>query len=191
MKRSSKQVEVKFAGTGCQQIDIIANILAEAAFAQKYKVILTLKHEKEVRCGLCAVEVIISNNEIDFPKCENLNILVALSQEGYDASMDEIKKDTIQILDSLHVVKISKISHLVILPLTHLSYRKSGTEEYANFIALGIAAHKIKIIKDRLIINLIKEKMPKEKKDLAVKAFKEGLKLSSSPAALTGRMASS
>ncbi|MFA4966636.1 MAG: 2-oxoacid:acceptor oxidoreductase family protein [Candidatus Margulisiibacteriota bacterium] len=178
MKKSSKQIEVKFAGTGCQKIDLIANILAEAAFAQKYKVVMTLKHEKEVRCGLCSAEVIISDNEIDFPKCENLDVLVALSQEGYDASLDDIKKDTIQIIDSLHVVKIGKMFNLSILPLTHISYRKTKTEEYANFVALGIAIKKLKVIKDRLIINLIKEKLPRNKADLAVKSFKEGMKLS-------------
>ena len=182
MKRSSKPVEIKFAGADGQGIRIVADILAEAAFAQKYRVVENARHEREVREGLHCVEIIISEAEIDFPKCENLDVLVALSQEGYDASMDEIKKDTVQILDSLHVVKISKISHLVILPLTHLSYRKSGTEEYANFIALGIAVKKVKIIKDRLVIYLIKEKMPKEKRDIAIKAFKGGLKLSSSPA---------
>jgi Pyruvate/2-oxoacid:ferredoxin oxidoreductase gamma subunit len=182
MKKSSKQVEIKFAGADSQGIRITADILAEAAFAQKYRVIESARHEKEVREGLCSVEIIISEAEIDFPTCENLDLLVALSQEGYDASLDEIKKDTVQILDSLHVVKISKISHLVILPLTHLSYRISGTEEYANFIALGIAAKKIKIIKDRTIINLIKEKIPKEKRGIAIKAFKEGLKQSLSPA---------
>ncbi len=179
MKRPSKRFEIKFAGADGQGIPLIADILAEAAFALKFRVVESYFRETEVRGGLSTCEIIICDCcEIDYPKAQDLDVLVALSQEGYDASIDETSRKTKQIIDSLHVGKIGRISELFLHPLTNLSYEKAGSEEYANFVALGLAVKLIKFIKDRTILNLIKEKLPAEQREKAAKAFKEGLKLS-------------
>ena len=177
MKRSSLRAEVRFAGADGQGMPLIAQILAEASFAGRFHVVETSTHEMEVRGGLNISDVIISDSEIEFPKPQGLDILIALSQEGYDAAAEELKKESIQILDSLHVGKISKISQLIIEPLTNISHEKTGSEEYANFVALGLAVKKLKIIKERHILNVIKEKLQVEDREKALKAFKEGLKL--------------
>lgn len=178
MKKSPKRFEVSFAGTAGQGIPVIADILGEAAFLSKYRVIMSPFHEMEVRGGLDLCEIIFCDCEIDYPKAQNLDILVALSQEAYDAAVEETSKKTVQILDSVHVVKIGKISELSLHPLTMIAHERIGSEEYANFLALGLAVKKLKLIKDRLIINLIKERIPAEQRDKALKAFKEGMKLS-------------
>lgn len=177
MKKTQKKAEIRFAGASGQGIPLIAQILSEAAFAGKFKVIETSTHETDVRGGMDLYDVIVSDSEIEYPKPQELDILIALSQEGYDTAAEELKRDSVQILDSLHVGRISKVSKLIIRPLTSLSYEKTGSEEYANFIALGIAAKYLKMISERHLFNLIRAKTTGKERDLAVKAFKEGFKL--------------
>ncbi|HTY14050.1 MAG TPA: 2-oxoacid:acceptor oxidoreductase family protein [Candidatus Omnitrophota bacterium] len=177
MKRPVKRYEVKFAGADGQNITLAADILAEAAISLKYRVTQSGFRELEVRGGLCTSDIIIADSEIDFPKPLEMDILVALSQEGYDASVDDTVRKTVQIIDSLHVGKIGRISELHLHPLTNISHEKTGSEEYANFVALGLTIKLMKFIKDRTVINLIKEILPAEQREKALKAFKEGLKL--------------
>jgi 2-oxoglutarate ferredoxin oxidoreductase subunit gamma len=94
------RVEIRIGGFGGQGIIRTGLILATASCVYGDKnAIQTASYGPESRGGRCKSEVIISDEDIDFPKVEYPDILVAMSQEAYLQYVDDLKENGILIVD--------------------------------------------------------------------------------------------
>jgi 2-oxoglutarate ferredoxin oxidoreductase subunit gamma len=138
--------EIRLAGTGGQGLILAGVILAEAAGVyEDRKVIQTQSYGPEARGGASKTDVIISDQEILYPKARQVDILACLSQKSCDAFLKDLKKDGIVINDTFYVRScVAKNCHT--LPLSEMTRKRFGREIFMNIVLLGALAELTKIV---------------------------------------------
>lgn len=170
------RVEVRFAGFGGQGIIKSGIIVAAAASIHAGKnSVQTQSYGPESRGGACKSEVVISEQEIDFPKLVQPDILVVMSQAAYNDYADDIKQGGTVILDpdmiptekDLGKVKIFKV------PATKMA-DQLGRRIVANIVMIGAFVAITKLLDENAVKESIKENIPKGTEELNLAAFEKG-----------------
>lgn len=170
------RVEVRFAGFGGQGIIKSGIIVAAAASIHAGKnSVQTQSYGPESRGGACKSEVVISEQEIDFPKLVQPDILVVMSQAAYNDYADDIKQGGTVILDpdmiptekDLGKVKIFKV------PATKMA-DQLGRRIVANIVMIGAFVAITKLLDENAVKDSIKENIPKGTEELNLAAFEKG-----------------
>ena len=77
--------EIRIAGFGGQGVILAGIIIGKAAsLFDNINAVQTQSYGPEARGGASRCEVVISDEDIDYPKVENPDILVAMSHEALD-----------------------------------------------------------------------------------------------------------
>src|SRR5690554_1689089 len=100
--------EIRLSGSGGQGIILAAIILAEACILNGKNVIQTQAYGPEARGGASKAEVIVSEDQIDYPKVINPDIVLAMTQEAADKHAAALKQNGILLVDSTFVKTIPK-----------------------------------------------------------------------------------
>ncbi len=167
------KLEIVIAGFGGQGIIKAGLIVGSAAslftglnacFARSYG--------PEARGGACKAEVIISDEEIDYPKIENPDVLVAMSQEGYEKYVEKVKEKGLIILDP-DLVEPFKPGRVYKVPATRIA-EKLGKKIVANVVMIGVLTLLIKVLKPEDVENSLVRNVPPGTEKLNLKAFREG-----------------
>jgi 2-oxoglutarate ferredoxin oxidoreductase subunit gamma len=170
------RVEVRFAGFGGQGIIKSGIIVAAAASIHAGKnSVQTQSYGPESRGGACKSEVVISEQEIDFPKLVQPDVLVVMSQAAYHDYADDIKQGGTVILDpdmiptqkDLEKVKIFKV------PATKMA-DQLGRRIVANIVMIGAFVAITKLLDENAVKESIKENIPKGTEELNLAAFEKG-----------------
>jgi len=171
-------LEIRIAGFGGQGIIRTGLILAAASCIHGGKnATQTASYGPESRGGRCRSEVIISDEEIDFPKVEHPDILVAMSQEAFIEYSRDLKEKGILIVDPdlvpEHNLKSEVRTYEV--PATKIAERL-GTRIVANVVMIGAFAAITNIIEKKLLIESVERNVPKALREMNLAAFEEGYK---------------
>ena len=170
-----ERYEVRFSGYGGQGIITASIILAEAAGIYEGKnVTQTQSYGPESRGGVSKSDVVISNEEIDYPKAITLDVLVAFNQESYKAYKDDVKENGVIIVDSHYVKFDEKEKNVIGIPFSVIARDKVGKEITLNIIALGALVEKTKIVSKESIEKAVLDRVPKGTEDLNKKALQLG-----------------
>jgi 2-oxoglutarate ferredoxin oxidoreductase subunit gamma len=170
------RVEVRFAGFGGQGIIKSGIIIAAAASIHAGKnSVQTQSYGPESRGGACKSEVVISEQEIDFPKLVQPDVLVVMSQAAYNDYADDIRGGGTVILDpdmipterDIRKVKIFKV------PATKIA-DQLGRRIVANIVMLGAFVAITKLLDENAVKESIKENIPKGTEELNLAAFEKG-----------------
>ncbi len=132
------RTEIRFAGFGGQGLLLAGIMLGKAAcmLAGKYAA-QTQTYGSEARGGASKSEVVISTEEIDYPKVMEPDLVLAMTQEAHDKYCGDLKKDAMLIVDSFHVDHVSR-EGAISIPITSIARERLGRELFANTISLGI-----------------------------------------------------
>ena len=170
------RVEVRFAGFGGQGIIKSGIIVAAAASIHAGKnSVHTQSYGPESRGGACKSEVVISEQEIDFPKLVQPDVLVVMSQAAYNDYADDIKQGGTVILDpdmiptqkDLGKVKIFKVSATKMAD-------QLGRRIVANIVMIGAFVAITKLLNENAVKESVKENIPKGTEELNLAAFEKG-----------------
>src|SRR5450756_1668105 len=121
--------EIRIAGFGGQGVILSGLIISVAAGLHEGKeVAQTQSYGPEARGGACRTEVVISDEEIDYIKPLDADLLVAMSQPALDRYIGEMDLKRAAILvDSSLVTKVPEgVSKLYRLPATDIAEFKLG-----------------------------------------------------------------
>ena len=77
------RVEFRLSGSGGQGLLLAGIVLAEAAIEDGKNAIQTQSYGPEARGGSSKAEVIISDEDIDYPKATDPDYLLALTDDAY------------------------------------------------------------------------------------------------------------
>lgn len=137
----SKRYEIRLAGSGGQGLVLGGIILAEAAgiYDGKY-VCQTQSYGPEARGGASKAEVVISDEEIDYPKAAWPDALLAMNQKSLDTYIADLKPDGILVVDATLVKEIPDHHRVFAIPFTQLARDRLGKTVAANIVALGALA---------------------------------------------------
>ncbi len=136
--------EIRLAGSGGQGVILAGVILAEAAGLHDGKFVAqTQSYGPAARGGASMAEVVLSDEDIDYPKAMAPDVLLALNQASLDAYGQDLKPGGLLLVDATFVREIQEIpdhQRLVAIPFTELAREVTGKVVSANIVALGALA---------------------------------------------------
>lgn len=170
------QKEIRLSGSGGQGLILGGIILAEAAIIDNKNAVQSQSYGPEARGGASKAEVIISSDEIDYPKVGKADVLLALTQIAYDKYKETIKDDGILIVDSS--VKHDDATHEVIqIPILSTASEKVGKAMVANIVAIGSIQQLTNIVSKEALEKAVLNRVPKGTEELNKQALLEGYNL--------------
>ena len=173
----AEHCEVRLAGLGGQGIILAGIIVAEAAGIYEGKeVAQTQAYGAEARGGFSRSDVVISDEEILYPKASNLDFLLAMSQSAYEENLPSLKKKGVLLVDSSYVSEVSG-PRIYAIPFSKIAREKFGRENVANIIALGAITQFFPLISTESMEGAVLTRVPKRFIEMNKKAFKEGVKV--------------
>jgi 2-oxoglutarate ferredoxin oxidoreductase subunit gamma len=170
------RVEIRIGGFGGQGIIRTGLILATASCVYGDKnAIQTASYGPESRGGRCKSEVIISDEDIDFPKVEYPDILVAMSQEAYLQYVDDLKENGILIVDPDLVPnqRENLKVRMYEVPATKIA-EGLGQKIVANVVMIGAFAAITNLLGLEHLKESIRRNVPKASIKLNLTAFEKG-----------------
>ncbi|MCK4575978.1 2-oxoacid:acceptor oxidoreductase family protein [candidate division WOR-3 bacterium] len=174
----SKKYEIRLSGSGGQGLILAGKVLAEAAVIYDGKnATQSQSYGPEARGGASRSEVIISDEEIIFPKAQNIDLLVALTQEACSAYYKDLKEDGILLVDSKLVTDIPEGKFKVYkVPIIDIALKETGKTLAANIVALGLVTELSSVVSRKAVESAILSRVPKGTEEMNNKAFLAGLK---------------
>ncbi len=167
--------EIRLSGSGGQGLILMGIILAEAIgiYDGKY-VAQTQSYGPEARGGSSKSEIIVSDEEIDYPKAISLDLLLAMNQKSCDEFYPDLKPEGLLLVDSTFVTQIPTPKAFQI-PFTRMAREKLEREVVANIIALGALSQLTPIVSAKAIESAVLARVPKGTERLNRDALRVGM----------------
>ncbi|MEO0123001.1 MAG: 2-oxoacid:acceptor oxidoreductase family protein [candidate division WOR-3 bacterium] len=169
--------EFRLSGSGGQGLILAGKILAEAAAIYDGKnATQSQSYGPEARGGSSRSEVIISDEDIDYPKAVNIDFLLALTQEACDKYSKDVKENGVILVDSGFVNRIPEGKFKVFsAPITEIAEKETGKTLVANIVALGMITELTGVVSKESMESAILSRVPKGTEELNIKAFRAGI----------------
>ena len=167
--------EIRLSGSGGQGLILMGIILAEAVGIQEGKhVAQTQSYGPEARGGSSKAEVIVSDEEIDYPKAMKPDLLLAMNQKSCDEFFPDLKPGGLLIVDSTFVKQVPSPQAFQI-PFTRIAREKLKREMVANIVALGALTQLTPIVSAKAMEAAVLGRVPKGTEKLNRDALKAGI----------------
>jgi len=172
-----KNLKIKIGGFGGQGIILAGYILGKAAaIHDKKNATLTQSYGPESRGSACSAQLILGDEEIDYPKVIQPDILMIMSQEAYDKFTPELVKGGTLLYDedlAKPTNNLGKTTNIYSIPATRYA-EDMGKKIVANIIMLGFFTAISEIITPEAMESAIRSSTPKGFEELNINAFKRG-----------------
>jgi len=168
-----------FSGSGGQGLITAAIILAEAAVIYEgLNAVQAQSYGAAARGGVTRSDIIIDDQTINFPKVNQPNILVCLTQEAYDQSYSIIRPGGLLLTDSALVeTKRKADARQVSLPLYRSVQQEIGKTIVLNICMLGALQALTHIVSLESLFEVIKTRVPAQFVEMNKKALDLGVEL--------------
>lgn len=182
--KSSNKLEIRFAGAGGQGLQAAATVLGKSLIRSSEKYVCqSQNYGPESRGGLSYSDLIISDEEIDFPKIKIPDVLVCMSQESFLRFKPELIDGSVKtlVIDP-EMVSMRDLSQkndqleIHTISATLASEKIVGNRISSNIVLVG-ALHVILNIGDS---NAVEKVLAEEWPSLAEKniaAYRRGIEL--------------
>lgn len=168
--------EIRLAGSGGQGLILAGIILAEAAILyEDLNAVQTQSYGPEARGGASKSEVIISDGDINYPKCENVDVMLALTQKSVDEYIGDLKRGGLLLVDSELVDNVPNGTfewHQI--PFTAIARDEIGKGFVANIVALGALGELLDFISPMSMEKAVLRRVPKGTEEINKKALLAG-----------------
>jgi 2-oxoglutarate ferredoxin oxidoreductase subunit gamma len=173
----SFRYEVRLSGEGGQGLVLAGKVLAEAAaIYDDMNATQSQSYGPEARGGASRSEVIISDEDIDYPKAVNIDLLLALTQESVNKYHSDLKDDGILLVDSDACTELPSGNFKVFkVPIIEIAREKVGKVLVANIVALGVITEVAKVVTREAVEAAILARVPKGTEELNLSAFRAGI----------------
>jgi 2-oxoglutarate ferredoxin oxidoreductase subunit gamma len=168
--------EIVFTGFGGQGIVLAGRIVGEAASLGDHREsTLTQSYGPEARGGACSAHVIISEGIIHYPYVRHPDILVCMSQGGYDKFGELVKDDGTLIIDQdlVPTVEAPRGRDLFTVPATRIA-EELGKKMMANIVMVGFFTAVTGALSVDSARQAVAGAVPKNTIDLNLAAFNKG-----------------
>jgi 2-oxoglutarate ferredoxin oxidoreductase subunit gamma len=169
-------LEIRLAGSGGQGLIMAGMILAEAVGIHEGKFVTqTQSYGPEARGGASKSEVVISNEEIDYPQAVKPDILLCMNQTACDTYIFDVKPGGTLIVDS-SLVHHLPTTRAIGLPFTKIAREEVGREMMANIVALAAVATLTGMVSRQSLEAAVLARVPKGTEALNRQALEAGVK---------------
>jgi 2-oxoglutarate ferredoxin oxidoreductase subunit gamma len=168
--------EVRIAGLGGQGIVTAGVMIGRSAsvFGGK-NVTLTQSYGPESRGGASKVEVVISDEKIDYPKVRKPTLIAIMSQEAYRKNITDLNGNVIVVIDPDMVQEDTSnhITRMFRVPATRIA-EGLGKRIVANMVMVGAIIGLTNMIDTAAVEKAISKYTPRGTEELNLNAFKNG-----------------
>jgi 2-oxoglutarate ferredoxin oxidoreductase subunit gamma len=173
------RIEIRLGGSGGQGLILGGIILAEAAILDGKNAIQAQSYGPEARGGASKAEVIIADGEIAFPKVQNADVLLALTQKACDKYLSSLKMNGLLILDdSIDINPITFENYQVVrIPIISTAVEKLQKVMVANIIAMGAIRELTDAVTRESLQKAVMNRVPPGTEELNKKALEAGYQL--------------
>jgi len=167
--------DIRLSGSGGQGLILMGIVLAEAIGLYEGKFVAqTQSYGPEARGGSSKAEVVVSDEEIDYPKALKLDLLLCMNQKSCDDFYMDLKPDGLLVVDSTFVTQ-TPIAKAFEIPFTRIAREKLGKAMAANIVALGAISKLTSIVSSRSLEKALLTRVPKGSEQLNRQALKDGM----------------
>jgi 2-oxoglutarate ferredoxin oxidoreductase subunit gamma len=150
-------------------------ILAEAIGVYDHKFVAqTQSYGPEARGGSSKSEVIVSEEEIDYPKAMKPDLLLVMNQKSCDDFFPDLNPEGILIVDSTFVTQVPSPKAIQI-PFTRIAREKFNREMVANIVALGTLSELTSIVSPKAVEAAVLARVPRGTEKLNRDALRAGM----------------
>lgn len=173
----SLRFSIRLSGASGQGLLQAARILAEAAAIYDDKnAVESCAYGPESRGSAAKVDIIISDGDIDYPKVESVDCLIALSQEAYNRHIGAIEAAGTVIADS-RIEPGGKSGERTqhSAPFGDIAEKECERSDMAHLVALGFFAAVNGVIGEQSIRQAVLARAPKTCENMYMRAYEAGL----------------
>ncbi len=174
-----ERYRIVFSGSGGQGVITASMILGEAAVLfEGLNAVQSQSYGPEARGGTTRADVIISDRPILFPKVNQPNVLVCLTQEAYNKYSGTIRPGGLLLTDS-HFVKLERRvdARQIGVGMYRTVMDGIGKPVVFNICTLGALIGLTRVISKESILKVLETKIPAGFLELNRKALEMGLRL--------------
>jgi 2-oxoglutarate ferredoxin oxidoreductase subunit gamma len=168
--------EILITGFGGQGIILIGNILGKAATIYDLKHATMIQaYGPEARGGSCSSQVIISEQEILFPYVQQAQVLICMSQEGFDKNIASLLSGGLLIWDTdlVNTRDLDASWTSYHLPATRFA-QELGNKMMANIVMLGFLSTVSELVQVDSLRQAMLSSVPGRTRENNEKAFDRG-----------------
>ena len=166
--------EMRLSGSGGQGMIFASVVIGKAiGIGENKNVVQSQSYGPEARGGASKADVVISADEIYYPKAMKLDLLLAMTQEALDKYLPDLKDDGILIVDSSLVTDYPK-DRAYALEFTRIARNEVGHIMVANVVALGAIAGLTGLVSKEGLTDVVLQHAPKGTEDKNRKAVDLG-----------------
>lgn len=155
--------EIELAGRGGQGLAVAGLILADAAGVYEGKeVAVTEVHGIASRGGPSRSEVIISDEEIDFPAVTRPDVLLAMTQKDCDIYAPALQEGGVLVVDdAVSQIPASSSCKTYRLPLLRTAREQLRSPVSVNVVALAALVALVPVVSREALTKAIAARMPR------------------------------
>ncbi|MBN2050890.1 MAG: 2-oxoacid:acceptor oxidoreductase family protein [Spirochaetales bacterium] len=168
-----------FSGSGGQGVITAAIIMAEAAvYHGGLNAVQTQSYGPEARGGAARADVILSSEEIQYPKVDRPNILICLSNLAYSKYTWLVRPGGVVFIDP-HIIKTRRTADArqVELPLYENCLEALGTTLPMNICLLGCLSRLVGLVTPEALEKVIENRFSGKNAEMNIKALHLGVDL--------------
>jgi 2-oxoglutarate ferredoxin oxidoreductase subunit gamma len=172
--QDSIKKEILITGFGGQGIVLAGRILGQAAALEDHhESTFVQSYGPESRGGACSAQVVISNQVIHYPYISRPDILICMSQAGYEKFINTVKPDGMLLIEqdliNLRGVEIDIFS----IPATRMA-EELGHKMMANIIMLGFVIAVTEVVSLDAALKTVTKLVPEGTEEKNMHAFNKG-----------------
>jgi 2-oxoglutarate ferredoxin oxidoreductase subunit gamma len=175
---------IRFVGFGGQGIVLSSYIIGQSAAFDGKQAIQNQSYGSESRGGECRGDVIISEEDIYDLEPTRYDVLIAMTQPGYDKFIGSLKPEGTLIFDQDLVIPENKLNPSGIrtcgVSATEIAFKKLDRKIVANMVMLGYLNSLLNLVSDEALEKAITLSVPTGTVDLNLQALREGISLAAS-----------
>ncbi len=172
----NKKLNIRFCGFGGQGIVLSSIIFGTAAVKKAgLNAVQMQSYGSEARGGECQAEVIVSDEQIESPLAEQMDVLVAMSQTALDKFLGSLKEGGLLIIDP-EFIRIPERKDLEIaeIPATRIA-TEIGVKLAANMVMLGYIQGRLQLFSKEDLLEIISDNVPSKYLEPNIKAAESGI----------------
>lgn len=173
--------EARLSGEGGQGVVMGGAILAEAAILHEGRfAVQSPTYGSRVRGGPTKVDVIISNEEIIYPRATAINFFLSLAQMSYDKFCTDLTDNAIILVDQNLVPNIPPNHYKVHrFPFVEVAKSELGNVVLSNIIALAVIVELTGVVSREALWQAIEARVPPKYIELNKQAMERGFEIAS------------
>lgn len=168
--------EIRIAGMGGQGIVMAGVMIGRAAsiFSGK-NVTLTQSYGPESRGGASKTEVVVSKEQIDYPKVRKPNLVAIMSQEAYWKNINDLNGSAIVVIDPdmVQANQSNYLGRVYRVPATRMA-EGLGKRIVANMVMVGAIVALTNVVDTASVEQAIAKYTPRGTEELNLNAFRNG-----------------